>query len=131
MKRTGLRIMLALVIALTLGIGSVSTVTSAPPSPTLYITITHKEAGNLSFDYGWSGKAGVYSYFVGVYHNTVNPLPHYQWSSGGTFTRRTTNQSLSQNLTSITEDGNYRINLAVYNRKGDGIGFISVTFSLP
>jgi len=124
-------VILALVMALMLVIGSVSTVSAAPPSPTLYITITHKEAGNLTFDYGWSGKAGVYSYFIGVYHDSINPLPHYEWASGGTFTRRTASQSLSQNLTSITENGNYRINLAVYNRKGDGIGFISVPFILP
>lgn len=130
MKKSVL-VILALVMALTMVIASASTVTAAPPSATLYITITHKEAGNLSFDYGWSGKAGVYSYFIGVYHNSVTPLPHYEWASGGTFTRRTTNQSLSQTLTSITESGNYAINLAVYNRRGDGIGFKSVTFSLP
>jgi len=129
MKKT-LMVILALVMALTLAIGSVGTVSAAPPL-TMTITVNAHAVGNVSFDYGWAGKAGVFSYNIDVYHASVNPLPHSEWASGATFTRRTTSQSLSQNLTSIVENGNYQVNLALYDRKGDLIDFKSVGFTIP
>ncbi len=123
-------VILALVMALTLVMGSVSIVNAAKPSRA-FVNITNDAAGNIQFDYGWRNGPKVYSYFIGIY----KPGTGYVWTkeAGGSHTfldQPLGKATISQTVTNITADGSYDINFFIYKESG-GLGEAYGYFSLP
>jgi hypothetical protein len=131
MSKSGIRIVLALVIVLVLVIGSVSTVSAAKPVPTASAAITDVEPiWGIHYTISWDNYA-VYSYSVYFYDNTSSP-PTLVSGQSGPFVKKTKTFSYSGEASgsAIIIDGlrSFTVTLTIYDKNGDVLATSSDTW---
>ncbi len=128
MKNIGSRIVLALVVALTLAMGSVSTVSAA--RPTASVEISGVASGTFNISYSWSGYQ-VYAYSITIIDNGVTPnkvVYSYFRKFDGATSPFDSSGSVQATAT-IESDHIYTIYLTLLKKIGTRIDVVSSTWT--
>lgn len=131
MEKSILRISLAFVMALTLALGSVSTVSAAKPEPKCWVTIQSAYTDYIQFSFGWS-KYNAYIYAINIDGLAVGGGTWGVYGGGDTFDREKSSFRKRFDI-AVTDQpftyNGYTVQVVLYDGYGTEIGPFNATIT--